>query len=244
MRRKAIKLKLYQNLVNYKKPTSFQLKESYPLPAPSTVIGMVHFACNFTEYEPMNVAIAGKYNSKVYDLYTRYEFAGTKYEADRHNIKLSSSSGDYGAIRGISTTELLVDVMLTIHIIPENQTKVDFIYRALKEPGEYLSLGRREDIVRIDNIEIVSLEEEENSDEILSADMNYYIPVDYLNENEIKFNSTVYNLTKVYEKKKIKKDVFKRQWEKVKVAYCSGEKINIEYSNILKDSNGAFLFEI
>jgi len=26
---KAIKLKLYQNMVNYKVPTSFQLKESY-----------------------------------------------------------------------------------------------------------------------------------------------------------------------------------------------------------------------
>ncbi len=34
-------------MVNYRVPTSFQLKESYPLPPYSTVIGMVHSLCNF-----------------------------------------------------------------------------------------------------------------------------------------------------------------------------------------------------
>ena len=62
---KAIKLKLYQNLVNYKKPTSFQLKETYPLPPYSTVIGMIHYACDFDEYKDMNVSIQGSYYSKV-----------------------------------------------------------------------------------------------------------------------------------------------------------------------------------
>ena len=66
--KKAVRLCLYQNLVNYKKPTSFQLKESYPLPPPSTVIGMVHFACGYSEYEPMDVSIQGNFNSRVYDL--------------------------------------------------------------------------------------------------------------------------------------------------------------------------------
>ncbi len=72
---KAIRLKLYQNLVNYKKPISFQLKETYPLPPPSTVIGMVHNLCGFTEYHEMDVSIQGKYHAKVNDLYTRHEFS-------------------------------------------------------------------------------------------------------------------------------------------------------------------------
>ena len=43
---KAIRVKLTQDMVNYRKPTSFQLKETYPLPPPSTVIGMVHYLCD------------------------------------------------------------------------------------------------------------------------------------------------------------------------------------------------------
>ncbi len=52
---KAIRIKLSQDMVNYKKPTSFQLKETYPLPPPSTVIGMVHYLCDFTEYKEMDI---------------------------------------------------------------------------------------------------------------------------------------------------------------------------------------------
>ena len=49
--KKAVRLKLYQSMANYKKPTSFQLKETYPLPPYSTVIGMVHNLCNYEEYQ-------------------------------------------------------------------------------------------------------------------------------------------------------------------------------------------------
>ena len=63
--KRAVRLCLYQNLVNYKKPTSFQLKESYPLPPPSTVIGMVPYACGYSEYEPMVVSIQANFNSLI-----------------------------------------------------------------------------------------------------------------------------------------------------------------------------------
>ena len=38
---RAIRIQCFQNLVNYRKPTSFLIKETYPLPPYSTVIGMV-----------------------------------------------------------------------------------------------------------------------------------------------------------------------------------------------------------
>ena len=148
--KKAVRIELYQNFANYKKPSSFQLKESYPLPPPSTVIGMVHFACDFKEYEEMDVSIQGKYNSRVYDLYTRYEFAGASFEDKRHQLKFRSKDGKtYGATKGVSTCELLTDVKLTIHICPKNQELIQVIYNSLKNPREYLSLGRREDLVRM-----------------------------------------------------------------------------------------------
>jgi len=133
---KAIKLRLYQNMVNYRVPTSFQLKESYPLPPYSTVIGMVHSLCNFKEYKPMKISICGNYFSKVNDLYTRHEF---------------NNSDD--VIKGPAMVELLVDVKLIIHIIPEDQSEefIGTILKAFKYPKEYPSLGRREDIVLIEN---------------------------------------------------------------------------------------------
>ena len=94
--RQALRVKLYQNMVNYKKPTSFQLKESYPLPPYSTVIGMVHSLCDFKEYKDMDISIQGKYHSKVNDLYTRYEFhKGMKYDKGRHQLQV----GEYGVGR-------------------------------------------------------------------------------------------------------------------------------------------------
>lgn len=119
---KAIRVRIYQNMVNYRKPTSFQLKETYPLPPPSTVIGMVHNLCGFTEYHEMDISIQGKYHSKVNDLYTRYEFKNTaKYEKGRHQLKV----GEYGISRGVATVELLTDVELLLHILPKDQGLVE-----------------------------------------------------------------------------------------------------------------------
>ena len=155
-RKRAIRIKIYQNLANYRKPTSFQLKESYPLPPPSTIIGMVHFTCDFKEYKPMDVSIQGSFDSRVYDLYTRYEFAGVSYEEGRHQLKLESEDGKiYGSTKGIATCELLVDVNLVLHICPEDDKLVETIYEAFSKPREFISLGRREDIVRIDEVKIV-----------------------------------------------------------------------------------------
>ena len=108
---KAIRIKIEQELVNYKVPTSFQLKETYPLPPYSTVIGMVHFACGYTEYKEMDVSIQGKYHSKVNDLFTRYEFKpAMKYEAGRHQLETDG----FGIGRGVATTELLTEVELLL----------------------------------------------------------------------------------------------------------------------------------
>lgn len=243
--KKAVRLCLYQNLVNYKKPTSFQLKESYPLPPPSTVIGMVHFACGYSEYEPMDVSIQGNFNSRVYDLYTRYEFAGSSYDRERHQLKFESKDNKtYGATRGISTAELLVDVNLIVHICPTNQDKIDEIYNAFKYPTEYLSLGRREDIVQINEVKIVELNEEYIETESLDENTNYYIPIDSVISNEVDTNATIYTLNKVYKKEKLRKDVEFRRWEKIKVAYCAGGKNTIDFADVYRDSDNKMVFLI
>lgn len=243
--KKAVKLEIYQNLVNYKKPTSFQLKETYPLPPPSTVIGMVHFACDYKKYIPMKVAIQGKYHSKINDLYTRYEFAAASYEEGRHNVKLDSNKENksYGMMRGISTTELLVDNDLVLYICPEDQGRIEEIYNAFLYPREYLSLGRREDIVQINSVHVVEIDEAELDDNV-TLEYNAYIPVEFLKETNS--NATIYNLTKDYELKDIKKGVQVRSWNKVKVAHCvEGKTVIEDGAEVLREvENKSVLFLI
>lgn len=240
----CVRLELYQNLVNYKKPTSFQLKESYPLPPPSTIIGMVHFACGFTEYKPMDVSIQGKFNSRVYDLYTRYEFAGASFEKGRHQLELKSLDGKtYGATRGVATVELLTDVNLTIHICPEDDELIDIIYNSFKKPNEYISLGRREDLVTIKSVKIVEIEQEEIEIKSLDKGMNYYIPANLIGQS-LDTKATIYTLNKVYKRETIRKGVEIRNWEKVDVVYCIGDKNNMSYSNVFFDNDGKLVFLI
>lgn len=231
---KAIRIKLYQNLVNYKKPTSFQLKETYPLPPYSTVNGMVHYTCGFNEYHDMKISIQGAYNSKVNDLYTRYEFASVAYEEGRHNIKLkgkdiNKKTGEevekyYGAIRGVSTAELLVDVKLLIHIKPKDNNLIPVIYEAFKKPKEYISLGRREDIVRIDDVKIIDIEEKVLGDSNFKLSYDAYIPVEMFNDDKFISKSTIYKLNRYYDLVKIKKDKFIRQWRKINVIHAVKER--------------------
>ena len=233
---KAIKLKLYQNMVNYKVPTSFQLKESYPLPPYSTVIGMVHSLCDFKEYKPMKISISGSYFSKVNDLYTRYEFKnGNPFETGRHQLNVNG----YGINRGVATAELLVDVNLTIHIIPEDQSEefLNMIFEAFKYPREYPSLGRREDIVLIKDVKIVDVEKKKLERDISNGEEDFaYIPVNFIQEKLVNYGDkksgmniygTRYELTKNYTSDNIgteDKPQMIRFWKKEEVIYSSNIK--------------------
>lgn len=229
---KSIRLKLKQNLVNYKLPTSFQLKETYPLPPYSTIIGMIHNVCNYLEYKPMQISVQGKYHSKVNDLATRYEFKnGMTYDSTRHQLKV----GDYGISMGVSNVELLSEVELLIHIVPEDQSLVEEIYNAFKTPREYISLGRREDLVVIDEVKVVEILEERVRGENLRINRDYkaYIPVQLIEKKRvliegevdtIEYKGTMYNLTKDYALVNYgttKSTKVFRKWNKVKVHYVS-----------------------
>ena len=246
---RAIRLSLSQDMVNYKKPSSFQLKETYPLPPYSTVIGMTHNLCQFKEYKEMDISIQGKYFSKVNDLYTRYEFKnGMKYDDTRHQIKVS----DFGISRGVSTIELLVDVELLIHIIPQDQKMISEIMKAYQFPWEYPSLGRREDLVTINEVKIVDIIEAElKSDKYLPSNRLAYIPLKMLNneaiilegsgDSVVKGRGTRYSLNKNYTLETFGKNKTFRKWNKVDVIYSS-HIIAPEDEKILVDEDGNIVF--
>ena len=212
MLNKAIKIECYQNMANYKKPSSIQVQESFKLPPYSTVIGMIHKVCDFKEYKPMQISVQGNSKSSLTDMYTRY-FFGIKYDPTRHLLWAKNGDSFDGITRGLGYAELIVDVDLIIHVIPEDENLFDIILDKLKKPSIYPALGRHEDILRIDKIDSVELED---TDEI-TLENDAYIPLNILEKIDSKISGTVYNLNKVFavnEKTKI------RYWkEKVKIKY-------------------------
>lgn len=212
---KAIRIQCFQNLVNYRKPTSFIIKESYPLPPYSTVLGMIHAACGFTEFHPMRLSIQGTNTGSVSELYTRYSFSdGTKYEEGRHQISVKDGGKEYGVFRGVAHTELICNNHMVIHIVPSDE---DFekVYQSLKNPPVYLSLGRYEDILDIEKIEVVGVHE---ADDETDSKMDIYIPVN----SDVDVGetlATIYTLTKEYEITKQGLRRWKADGGKVKAYY-------------------------
>lgn len=109
---------------------------------------------------PYETLYPGTNRGTVSELYTRYSFsAGTKYEEGRHQLCVEDGE-KYGIFRGIANVELVCDNDMVIHVIPEEK---DFekVYESLKNPPQYLSLGRYEDLLDIERVDIVNIHEEE-----------------------------------------------------------------------------------
>ncbi len=203
---KAIRVNLFQQMPNYRKPSSFLVRESYPLPPYSSVIGMIHAACGFEKYHSMKISIQGKNASEVSDCATMYTF-GIKYDPTRHQLKVENNDGGFdGITRAVKYAHLLTDVEMYIHILPENNDDFDAILNGLKYPKEYISLGRREDIARIDEVSTVFLKkiDIDDDDEMFYTHKDYsaYLPNSYISDFDSKSGSiagTIYKLPKVFE---------------------------------------------
>lgn len=220
---RAVRVTAYQNMVSYRLPSSFVIKESYPLPPYSNVIGMVHAACDFKEYVPMKVSIQGCNASSISENYIKYEFGRyTKYEAGRHNVLLQNGEDTLGMTRGMGHIELLTDVRLIFHIIPEEDDMIEPIYQGLKYPKNYLSLGRWEDLLRIDSVVITELDTADlNSGMELPCDA--YIPVE--DPQACFMTATTYKLHKRYT---VDPGLKVRQWtESIEAKHaCTGTTID------------------
>lgn len=230
---KAIKIIARQTLASYRKPSSMQIKESYPLPPYSTVIGMIHTACDFQEYVDMDISIQGSYYSKVNELYTRYEFKPGFYDKTRHSIEVKSKNDkSTGLTTGPANVELLTNVNLIIHIVPK-EDKLETILEGLKKPKEYLSLGRREDLLIIQRVELVELQEKKlEKDYKLKQDA--YVPLNSIESEDTNDVATIYKLNKKY---KIHPKTKIRFWEEQVIAKYFSKQSTI-YSNTKVLSDG------
>lgn len=190
---KILKLRLYQETVCYKKPFSFKVAETYPLPPYSTVIGMFHKILNAKsgEYYPMDISIQGNYES-IFNQYQKlYSYKGNTVTSMPRNINL------------------LLGVTLIIHVMAEEEI-IHTLYENIVNGKEMFTLGRNEDLVRVDDVKIIK--ETKWQEEIITQNNAY------INEKKVKeegLSGISYRLNTKYH---ISDDNI-REWEKINVKY-------------------------
>ena len=134
-----LKIKLHQEIAVYRNPVTMEIIESYPLPPPSTVLGMLH--CMLGEFDSdrrVDLSIQGSYGALLRD-YQHYK----KFGMNR----------PYPIV-----VNILHDVRLTLHIKAED-TLLKRIEEAILFPSYYPYLGRAEDLVKFESIDLVKVDE-------------------------------------------------------------------------------------
>lgn len=212
---KILKMKLFQETACYKKPFAFKVAETYPLPPYSTVIGMFHkiIGAKPGEYYPMNISIQGDYKS----IFSNYQ-----------NLRMFKGKGKVTQMP--RNVHQLLNVNLIIHMQAEDET-VEKIYNNVISGKESFTLGRNEDLVRVDEIKIID-KPKEVRDKFIN-NHNAYIPVKYTDEY---VNGINYRLNSVYT---IKNEL--RNWEKVDVKYIE-KHTNESILETLQDEDGDYIF--
>ncbi len=211
---KILKIKLFQETACYKKPFAFKVAETYPLPPYSTVIGMFHkiIGAKSGEYFPMNLSIQGEYES----IFSNYQ-----------NLRMYKGKGQVTAMP--RNVHQLLNVNLVIHMKAEDSV-VDKIYNNIIQGKETFTLGRNEDLVRVDDIKIIGEPQMVEGNIINRYDA--YIPVHL--EDEI--TGINYRLNTTYI---IEEDL--RKWDKVDVKYV--EKHSQQgLEEVLQDEEGDYIF--
>lgn len=210
-----LKLKIFQETACYKKPLAFKVAETYPLPPYSTVIGMFHkiIGAKPGEYFPMNISIQGNYESIFNNYQTLRMFKGKdKVTSMPRNV------------------HQLLNVELIIHL-EAKQKIVQKIYDNIVKGAETFTLGRNEDIVRVDEVKIIKEPEILEVTDITKY--NAYVPVKRLDRYAQGIN---YKLHTVYI---IKNEL--RSWENVDVKYIE-KSMEQEVQSVLQDEDGDYIF--
>ncbi len=240
--KKAIRMVAEQTLANYCKPNSYLIKETYPLPPYSTIIGMIHAVCGFKTYHPMQVSVQGSFSSTVSDLYQRYAFGNMKFDPTRHQLKVPSGDREVGVTKGVGYAEEVTEMELVIHLVPENEEDFDLIMDGLRHPKVFPALGRHDDLLNITSFEVVDVA---LSQKRCALKRYAYVPVAQLEEmasanvQNVHLRGTTYKIRKRYT---INPKTKCRDWvETIRVKHVASNP-NIRYKNALVDSCGDLLF--
>lgn len=145
----ALRLKLHQNTAVYRNPMSSEIVETYPLVPPSTVLGLISTLLKREiKVNSLNISIQGDYEALLrdYQWYKKYDEESTK---------------KYGPLK-FSNYPLLIhtlhDVYTVLHVISDDETLQE-LKNTFQTPPFYLYLGRAEDLLKVDDVQMVQIKE-------------------------------------------------------------------------------------
>jgi len=218
---RVIKIKLYQNLVNYRKEMSFGYLQTYPLPTPSMIKGMLHSILELHEYKSLKISIQGSYDSIVTNMQKIFKFD----RKGRYPIPVMVKASEQSVNRGLMFVDSIVNCNLILHIKFDDDELNNRLFEEIQK--KLIILGRNEDIARVDEVKFVNLEKED--DYILKNNM--YLPLSLCKENQL--TGTAYRLPFYYQDVKTFED--KRIFKFVDVMYITQDSL-IE-SDVLVDKD-------
>ena len=159
------------------------------------------------EYFPMNVSVQGEYEA----IFNNYQ-----------NLRMYKGKDKVTSMP--RNVHQLLNVNLIIHVKAEDEV-IETIYNNITNGIETFTLGRNEDLVRIDEVKIIDkIKKIENA----FIEKNAYIP-EYMADDISGIN---YRLNTKYE---IKNEL--RNWEKVNVKYVEKNTSQCLY-DIIQDEDG------
>ncbi|MCF8308392.1 MAG: type I-B CRISPR-associated protein Cas5b [Bacteroidales bacterium] len=204
---RLIRIKGYQPFACYRKPFSYGYWDTFPLPPFSTILGWVHWVIGESEKKqklPMNIAVTGKFDTITYDLQTLKKFDRIRKNKEQIIIeefsKALSNSPTYVAN--------ITNIFLRIYIHMEDEYMDRFINNVYYV--NYPSLGRYEDLLRIDEIKYIEPEIEHIQENGFSIEYGIYLKPETAQLSGIKgsnFNIPFYhqlvNDLRFFEKEKV-----------------------------------------
>ncbi len=133
---RILRVHLYQEYACYRTPWSFENVETFPLPPYSSVLGLLHAALGEKDtLRGIRLSVQGEYGGLIrnYVRYRKYK----KGEVTPYPVLVSE----------------LHDVRVIIHVSADEDL-LGRLKEAFLDPPRYLHLGRYEDIVRVEDVEM------------------------------------------------------------------------------------------
>lgn len=150
---RLLRVKIHQTVANYRKPMNYGFLDTYPLPPLSTVKGWFHHVIQAGEYNPLNMCIQGSVPTVFMDLQTMIKFDRIRPENPRpvlHGFnKAFSTSPTY--VANIFDNDLVIYFQSGQDLLEKFEQNILLI--------GFPSLGRHEDLVRVDDIRFIDLQE-------------------------------------------------------------------------------------
>lgn len=226
-----LRIKLFQETVCYLKPMAFKVGETYPLAPFSTVKGMIHAVLKAREYLPMRLSIQGLSESLVVDYQKKYMFKMRKKEIpivpSLVGLDLRVELDSQVVTTMPMYQHLLFNMEHVIHIDADNDVlqRLFVELSSLKTP---LSLGRWEDVVRIDEVSFVKVRHGYTNKSV--NDQFRLLPEK--NDFSEVINKTVYRLPKKY-------DIIEgqRQWSYVDVFLLPAHELSVKIPCLLDEDD-------